>query len=54
MRLIQQGTPTPDELLKSVYITLPKKARATEYADHKTASLMHHELKEFLKKWYKK
>ena len=39
----------PDELLKSVYITLPKKARATECADHRTISLMPHVLKVFLK-----
>ena len=39
----------PDELLKSVYITLPKKPRATECADHRTISLMPHVLKVFLK-----
>ena len=39
----------PEELLKSVYITLPKKARATECADHRTISLMPHILKVFLK-----
>ena len=38
----------PDELLKSVYITLPKKPRATECADHRTISLMPHVLKVFL------
>ena len=39
----------PDELLKSVYITLPKKARATECSDFRTISLMPHVLKIFLK-----
>ena len=39
----------PDELLNSVYITLPKKPRATECADHRTISLMPHVLKVFLK-----
>ena len=32
----------PEELLQSVYITLPKKARATECSDFHTISLMPH------------
>ena len=32
----------PQDLLKSVYITLPKKAKATECSDHRTISLMPH------------
>ena len=39
----------PEELLQSVYITLPKKARATECSDFRTISLMPHVLKIFLK-----
>ena len=39
----------PEELLLSVYITLPKKPRATECADFRTISLMPHTLKIFLK-----
>ena len=39
----------PDELLQSVYITLPKKPRATECSDFRTISLMPHVLKIFLK-----
>ena len=39
----------PEELLISVYITLPKKPRATECSDFRTISLMPHTLKIFLK-----
>ena len=39
----------PEELLQSVYITLPKKARATECSDFRTISLMPHVMKLFLK-----
>ena len=39
----------PDELLQSVYITLPKKPRATECSDFRTISLMPHVMKLFLK-----
>ena len=39
----------PDELLMSVYITLPKQARATECSNFRTISLMPHALKIFLK-----
>ena len=39
----------PDELLQSIYITLPKKARATECSDYRTLSMMPHVLKIFLK-----
>ena len=38
-----------EELLQSVYITLPKKARATECPDFRTISLMPHVMKLFLK-----
>ena len=39
----------PEELLTSVYITLPKQPRATECANYRTISLMPHALKIFLK-----
>ena len=39
----------PEELLQSVYITLPKKPRATECSDFRTISLMPHVMKLFLK-----
>ena len=39
----------PEELLMSVYITLPKQARATECSNFRTISLMPHTLKIFLK-----
>ena len=39
----------PQELLTSVYITLPKKPRATECSDYRTISLMPHTLKILLK-----
>ena len=39
----------PEELLKSVYITLPKQPRATECSNYRTISLMPHTLKIFLK-----
>ena len=39
----------PEELLKSVYITLPKTARATDCSNFRTISLMPHVLKIFLK-----
>ena len=39
----------PEELLLSVYTTLPKKPRATECSDFRTISLMPHTLKLFLK-----
>ena len=39
----------PEELLMSVYITLPKQARATECSNYRTISLMPHTLKIFLK-----
>ena len=39
----------PDELLMSVYITLPKQPRATECSNFRTISLMPHTLKIFLK-----
>ena len=39
----------PEELLESVYITLPKKTRATECSDFRTISLMPHVFKIFLK-----
>ena len=39
----------PEELLMSVYITLPKQPRATDCANFRTISLMPHALKIFLK-----
>ena len=39
----------PEELLMSVYITLPKQPRATECGNFRTISLMPHALKIFLK-----
>ena len=39
----------PEELLKSVYITLPKQPRATDCSNFRTISLMPHALKIFLK-----
>ena len=39
----------PQDLLKSVYITLSKKSKATECSDHRTISLMPHITKIFLK-----
>ena len=39
----------PEELLKSVYITLPKQPRATDCSNYRTISLMPHTLKIFLK-----
>ena len=39
----------PDELLKSVFITLPKQPRATDCSNYRTISLMPHTLKIFLK-----
>ena len=39
----------PEELLMSVYITLPKQARATDCSNFRTISLMPHTLKIFLK-----
>ena len=39
----------PEELLMSVYITLPKQPRATDCSNYRTISLMPHALKIFLK-----
>ena len=39
----------PDDLLKSVYTTLPKKPKATKCEEHRTISLMPHVMKIFLK-----
>ena len=39
----------PEELLKSVFITLPKQPRATDCSNFRTISLMPHTLKIFLK-----
>ena len=39
----------PEELLQSVYITLPKQPRATDCSNFRTISLMPHTLKIFLK-----
>ena len=39
----------PEELMLSVYTTLPKKPRATDCSDFRTISLMPHTLKLFLK-----
>ena len=39
----------PEELLKSVFITLPKQPRATDCLNFRTISLMPHTLKIFLK-----
>ena len=39
----------PEELLRSIYITLPKQPRATDCSNYRTISLMPHTLKIFLK-----
>ena len=39
----------PDELLMSVFITLPKQPRATDCSNYRTISMMPHTLKIFLK-----
>ena len=46
--IYQTGT-FPEELLMSVFITLPKQPRATDCANFRTISLMPHTLKIFLK-----
>lgn len=39
----------PNEWLKTTFVTLPKKNKATQCAEYKTTSLMSHALKIFLK-----
>ena len=39
----------PDDMLKSVFIALPKKANTMECVQHRTISLMSHTLKLLLK-----
>lgn len=39
----------PEEFLKSVFIVLPKKAKAVKCSDHRTISLMSHGIKLLLK-----
>ena len=39
----------PEELLRSIFITIPKKQKANECADFRTISLMPHTMKIFLK-----
>ena len=39
----------PEELLRSIFITIPKKQKASECADFRTISLMPHTMKIFLK-----
>ena len=47
--LIYSSGDIPEELLMSVFITLPKQARATDCSNFRTISLMPHTLKIFLK-----
>ena len=47
--LIYSSGEFPEELLMSVFITLPKQARATDCSNFRTISLMPHTLKIFLK-----
>ena len=39
----------PEGLLKSIFVTLPKKPNALEYSEHRTISLMSHVMKLLLR-----